>query len=267
MADRGDDVMALPAGLSIFDLTGRTALVTGASRGIGWEMARGLAAAGASVAVVARDEALLARRAAELAADGRKSAAISADLSDPKQAVRVVAEAEAALGQVDILVNNAGVNHRRPLEEFDLVDFERVLAINLTSCFALAKAVARGMKARGHGRIISTSSIMAYMARPTIHAYIAAKGGLTSLTRGLAVELAPAGVTVNAIAPGFIATDMTEPLQKDPDFDRNVRTRTAAGRWGLPADLVGLTVFLASDAASYLTGQTIVVDGGLTISL
>ncbi|MGE0726380.1 MAG: SDR family NAD(P)-dependent oxidoreductase, partial [Alphaproteobacteria bacterium] len=129
--------MALPPGLSIFDLSGRTALVTGASRGIGWEMARGLAAAGAAVAVVARDEKLLAERKAELAAISGRSAAIAADLADPRQADRVVAEAEVALGRVDILVNNAGGNHRKPLDEFELGDFERVMAINLTSCFAL----------------------------------------------------------------------------------------------------------------------------------
>ncbi|MCC7276300.1 MAG: glucose 1-dehydrogenase [Alphaproteobacteria bacterium] len=258
--------MPLPSGLSMFDLTGRVALVTGGSRGIGWEMARALATAGASVAVVGRDRATLDARVADLEGMGSAGFGIAADLSDPKAGAGVVAECEAHFGRVDILVNNAGVNHRRPLAEFDLADFERVLATNLTSCFALAKAVAPGMAARGHGRIISTSSIMASTARPTIVAYVAAKGGLSSMTRGLAVELGPGGITVNAIAPGFIATDMTTPLQQNPEFDAMIHGRTPLRRWGRVDDLAGATVFLASDAASYLTGQTIIIDGGLTIA-
>lgn len=258
--------MELPSGLAVFDLTGRVALVTGASRGIGWEMARALAASGATVALVGRERATLEARVAELEAAGCKAAAIPADLSDAKAGEAVVAACEARFGRVDILVNNAGVNHRRSLQEFELADFERVLATNLTSCFVLAKAAARGMVERGFGRIISTSSIMASTARPTIIAYIAAKGGLTSMTRALATELGPSGITVNAIAPGFIATEMTAPLQQTPAFDAMIGSRTPAGRWGQTDDLSGCAVFLASNAA-YLTGQTIIIDGGLTIAI
>ncbi|MGE0718736.1 MAG: SDR family NAD(P)-dependent oxidoreductase [Alphaproteobacteria bacterium] len=257
--------MPLPSGLSIFDLTGRVALVTGGSRGIGWEMARALAGAGAAVAIVGRDRATLDARVAELRAMGVEAWAVSADLSVPAAGADAVAACERHFGRVDILVNNAGINHRRPLAEFDLADFERVIATNLTSCFAAAQAAAAGMAARGFGRIISTSSIMASTARPTIIGYVAAKGGLSSMTRGLAVELGPAGITVNAIAPGFIATDMTAPLQQSPEFDAMINGRTPARRWGRVEDLSGTTILLASDAGSYLTGQTIIVDGGLTI--
>lgn len=258
---------SLPAGLSIFDLTGRVALVTGASRGIGWEAAKALAGAGASVALVGRDVTTLAERVGKLEAMGSSAAAFPADLSDPRVAETVVAACEDRYGKVDILVNNAGINHRRSLHEFDLADFERVIATNLTSCFALAKAAARGMAERGFGRIISTSSIMASTARPTIIAYIAAKGGLSSMTRGLATELGPSGITVNAIAPGYIATEMTTPLQKNPEFDAMMGVRTPLRRWGRPEEMAGAAVFLASDAAAYLTGQTIIIDGGLTIAI
>ena len=267
MADRGGDVMALPSGLSIFDLTGRVALVTGGSRGIGWETARAMAGAGATLALVGRDRATLDARVAEVAAMGGRAVAIAADLSEAAAGAAVVAACEKELGRVDILVNNAGINHRRPLQEFELADFERVIATNLTSCFVLAKAAARGMAERGFGRIISTSSIMASTARPTIVAYIAAKGGLSSMTRALAAELGPVGITVNAIAPGYIATDMTAPLQQNPEFAAMMGVRTPLRRWGKPEDLAGAAVFLASDAAAYLTGQTIIIDGGLTIAI
>ncbi|WP_374446495.1 SDR family NAD(P)-dependent oxidoreductase [Stella sp.] len=259
--------MALPSGLSIFDLTGRVALVTGASRGIGWEAAKALAGAGASVALVGRDPETLAARVEELAAAGHGAAFFQADLSDPRVAATVVAACEDRFGHIDILVNNAGINHRRPLQEFELEDFERVVATNLTSCFALAKAAARGMAKRGFGRIVSTSSIMSVTARPTIIAYIAAKGGLSSMTRALATELGPSGITVNAIAPGYIATEMTVPLQQNAEFDAMMGQRTPLRRWGRPEEMAGAIVYLASDAASYLTGQTIVIDGGLTIAI
>lgn len=259
--------MALPSGLSIFDLTGRVALVTGGSRGIGWEAALALAGAGAAVALVGRDPATLAARVEELAAEGHSAAYFAADLSDPKVAASVAAACEDRYGHIDILFNNAGINHRRPLQEFELEDFERVIATNLTSCFALSKAVAKGMAARGSGRIISTSSIMSVTARPTIVAYIAAKGGLSSMTRALATELGPSGITVNAIAPGYIATEMTVPLQQNAEFDAMMGQRTPLRRWGKPEEMAGAIVYLASDAAAYLTGQTIVIDGGLTIAI
>jgi len=259
--------MSMPSGLSRFDLTGRVALVTGGSRGIGWAMAEALASAGARVGLVGRDAATLAPRVAALAGQGADADAFPADVSDAAAAEAAVAACERRFGRLDILVNNAGINHRAPAAEFALADFERVLATNLTSCFVMARAAARGMAERGHGRIISTSSIMALMARPTISAYIAAKGGLSALTRALAVEFGGKGITVNAIAPGYIATEMTLPLQQTPAFDEMVRTRTPVGRWGRTEDFAGVTVFLASEAAAFLTGQTIVVDGGMTVSL
>jgi gluconate 5-dehydrogenase len=240
-------------------LSGRTALVTGSSRGIGRALADGLLAAGARVVLNGRDTAALEETRAAFASaygEGRvlAEAAVAA----------AVDEVEERVGPIDVLVNNAGVQHRVPLLELDLADWERVLATNLTSAFVVGRAVARHMVPRGAGRIVNIASVQADLARPTIAPYTAAKGGLRNLTRAMCAEWASAGLQVNALAPGYIHTEMTQALVDDPAFDGWVRGRTPAARWGRVEDLVGPAVFLASDAAAFVNGQVLFVDGGMT---
>ncbi len=250
-----------------FALDGRVALITGASRGLGWAMARGLARAGAHVVLNGRDAARLEARVAELATEGRFASAAPFDVTDAKAAVAAVETVVSSHGRLDILVNNAGFGVRAPLAEVTDESWQQVIDADLTACFRLAREAARPMVARRWGRIIMNASIMAQIARPTVPAYVAAKGGLVALTRALAVELAPHNVTCNAIAPGYFATDMTEPLRGQSAFDAMIKARTPMGRWGDPDELAGPAVFLASEAASYVTGHTLTVDGGLVAAL
>ena len=250
-----------------FSLQGRVALVTGASRGLGWAMASGLAEAGATLILCGRDEATLDERVAALRASGARASAAVFDVADRGAAGKVVDAVVKEQGRLDILVNNAGINHRRPLAEFADEDWDQVIATNLSSCFTLAREASRPMAEQGWGRIVNTASIMGPQARPSVMAYIAAKGGLRALTRGLAVELGPKGITCNAIAPGYFVTEMTDPLVKDAAFSAIVRERTPLGRWGKPEELAGVVVFLASDAAAYVNGHVLVVDGGMSISI
>ncbi|MEX2649891.1 MAG: SDR family oxidoreductase [Alphaproteobacteria bacterium] len=250
-----------------FALDGRVALVTGASRGLGWAMARGLARAGAHVVLNGRDAARLEARAAELEAEGRSASAAPFDVTDAKAAIAAVESVVATHGRLDILVNNAGIGVRAPLAEVTDASWQQVIDADLTACFRLAREAAKPMVARRWGRIVMNASIMAQIARPSIPAYVAAKGGLVALTRALAVELAPHNVTCNAIAPGYFATDMTETLRGQSAFDAMIKSRTPMGRWGDPDELAGPAVFLASEAASYVTGHTLTVDGGLVAAL
>lgn len=257
--------MTTPAGLAAFDLTGRIALITGSSQGIGRALAQGLAAAGATVVVHGRDARKAERAAGEIAeATGTSPIVSTFDVTDAEAVDAGIGELEAAHGTPDILVNNAGLQRRAPIAEFADDDWHDLLATNLTSAFLLSRRLARGMIERGSGRIVSIGSVQSQLARPSIAPYSATKGAIVMLTKGLCADLAPHGITANAIAPGYFATELTQPLVHDPEFSAWVAQRTPAGRWGDVRDLVGAAVFLASDASAFVNGQTLYVDGGMT---
>jgi len=250
-----------------FDLSGRLALVTGGGSGLGFAVARGLAQAGARVVVNGRTPARLEAAVEALRGDGLLAEAAAFDVADPDAVRAGMAELASRFGPIEILVNNAGVQHRAPIEEFGDADWRRVMGTNLDAPFYLARAVVPAMKARGAGKIINIASIMSRLSRPTTVPYQVSKGGIAMLTRGLAVELAPHGIQVNAIAPGFFRTEMNEALTSNPDFDAWVKKRTPAGRWADPRELAGAAVFLASSAAAFVTGQVLYVDGGFTAAM
>jgi gluconate 5-dehydrogenase len=250
---------------SPFDLSGRRALVTGSSRGIGAALAAGLAQAGAEVVLHGRTAGSPDRARDELAArTGARLHAVAFDVTDPEAVEAGVRAAEAAAGPLDILVNNAGTMHREPMLDVPFAEWQRVLDTNLTSAFLVGRAAARGMVERGHGKIINVCSVMTWLARPGIAAYAASKGGLGMLTQSMCAEWAGSGVTANALAPGYVVTDLTQPLVDDPEFDAWIRRRTPAGRWGRTEELAGTLVWLAAPASDFVNGQVIAVDGGLT---
>ena len=251
----------------MFSLKGRVALVTGASRGLGFAMAKALGKAGATVVVNARNADQLGTAAEMLRKDGISASALAFDVCDERAAVDAVARVARDHGRIDILISNAGSNIRGAMLDYRTEDFQSVVTTHLTAAFVLAREAAKIMVRNRHGRIISTTSIMGRVARPTIPAYAAAKAALDSLTRAMAVELGPQGVTVNAIAPGYFVTEINTPLLANKEFTAMVERRTPVGRWGQPDELGAAAVFLASDEASYVNGHTLVVDGGVTIAL
>jgi gluconate 5-dehydrogenase len=246
----------------LFSLENRIALVTGASRGLGFAMAKALAENGATVIINARSESELAAAATKIGCE-----AMAFDVTDSAASRAKLDDIVKRHGRLDILVNNAGIQHRRPLTEWTDEDFDHVITVNLTSCFRLARDAVKLMLPNKFGRIINTGSVAAILGRPTIHAYVAAKAGLHGLTRSMAAEVGRHGITVNALAPGYFATELNTALLEDKAFTAWVESRTPAGRWARPEELGGAVVFLASDAAAYVNGHVLAVDGGLSVSL
>lgn len=245
-----------------FDLSGRLALVTGSTAGLGYAIAEGLGKAGARVVLNDRDAGRVAAAAARLKAGGVDVHTQAFDVTDPEAVDHAITAIARDAGPLDIVVNNAGINQRKPLEEFTDAEWQRLMATNLDAPFRVTRAVLAGMKNRGRGCIINICSLASELGRPGIVPYAISKGGLQMLTRALAVEVAPFGLRVNGIAPGFFGTPMNAALTADAQFDAWVRRRTPAARWGQPPEIAGAAVFLASDAASYVTGHILYVDGG-----
>jgi 2-deoxy-D-gluconate 3-dehydrogenase len=248
--------------LDRFRLNGRTALVTGASRGLGAAMARALAEAGADVALHASQRADTSAARDLSTACGVRAFAVSADLAERDAPERLVEETTALLGRIDILVNNAGIIRRADARDYPDADWDEVLQVDLTSVFRLCRAAGRGMLDRGTGKIINIASMLAFQGGTRVPAYAAAKGGVAQLTKALANEWAPRGVNVNAIAPGYMRTDNTQALRDDASRYEAITARIPAGRWGEPDDLAGAVVFLASPASDYVHGYLLAVDGG-----
>jgi len=251
----------MPGVLDSFRLDGRAAIVTGASRGLGSAMALGLAEAGADVVLVARgDNAPLEQ---EIAALGRRAISVAVDIAAPDAPARIVEAAYAAFGRADILVNNAGIIRRAAFLEFSEQDWRDVLDVNLSAAFRLSQLFARRLvEAKRPGKIVHIASMLSYQGGVRVASYTASKSALHGLTKLMANELASLGINVNAIAPGYMATDNTGPLRADPVRNRAILDRIPAGRWGSPDDLKGAVVFLASPASDYLHGFTLAVDGG-----
>lgn len=248
----------------MFDVSGRVALVTGSTQGIGRELATVLLRAGCTTVVNGRSNERTQQVAEELATlTGGKVHAVSFDVTDPEAVAAGIAQAEAIAGDIDILVNNVGIQRRAPLISYSYEDWNALLATNLTSAFLASREVARRMVPRGHGKIINICSLQSEFARPGIAPYAATKGALKMLTKGMCADLAPSGIQVNAIGPGYFETELTAPLVANKEFSEWVQRRTPAGRWGHLADLAGTLIYLCSDASNFVNGQAVYVDGGM----
>ena len=248
---------------SLFDLTGRVALITGSSRGLGLAMAEGLAEAGAAVVLNGADAGRLAAAAATMRAAGHLVHEARFDVTDEAEILAAFADLDAKGVEVDILVNNAGIQFRRPMVELDTADWRRVIETNLTSAFVVGREAAKRMIPRGRGKVINIGSLTSDAARATVAPYTVAKGGIKMLTRAMTAEWAAHGIQANAIGPGYMLTEMNTALVEDKAFNDWVVARTPARRWGKPCELVGTAVFLASAASDYVNGQIIYVDGGM----
>lgn len=247
----------------LFDLTGRTALITGSSRGLGRAMAEGLAQAGASIVVNGADAGRLAAAAAEMRDAGHTVHEACFNVTDEAAVLDAFARLDEAGIDIDILINNAGIQHRQPMLELATADWRRVIETNLTSAFVIGREAGKRMAARGHGKVINIGSLTSEVARATIAPYTVAKGGIKMLTKAMAAEWGELGIQANAIGPGYMITDMNQALIANPTFDAWVKGRTPQRRWGRPDELVGTAVFLASKASDYVNGQIIYVDGGM----
>jgi gluconate 5-dehydrogenase len=247
----------------LFDLTGRTALVTGSSRGLGRAIAQGLAEAGAAVILNVVDAGRLEAAAAGMRAAGHEVAEAGFDVTDEAAVVDAFARFDADGRTIDILVNNAGIQLRKPMVELSVAEWQRVIDTNLTSAFVVGREAARRMIGRGRGKVVNIGSLTSELARATVSPYTVAKGGIKMLTKAMAAEWGEHGIQANAIGPGYMITDMNQALIDDPKFDAWVKGRTPARRWGRPDELAGTAVFLASAASDYVNGQIIYVDGGM----
>ncbi|MBS1156566.1 MAG: short-chain dehydrogenase/reductase [Proteobacteria bacterium] len=248
---------------ALFDLSGRTALITGSVRGIGYALAEGLAAEGATVIVNSRQQAAVDEAVAKLQAKGYQARGLALDVSDEAAVIAAFEQLDQDGVEVDILINNAGIQFRKPMVELELKDWQRVIDTNLTSAFIVGKEAAKRMIARGRGgKIINIGSLTSEAARPTIAPYTAAKGGIKMLSRAMAAEWAQFNIQANSIGPGYILTDMNEALVNNPEFDAWVKSSNPAKRWGRPEELIGTAVYLASSASNYVNGQIVYVDGG-----
>ena len=251
----------------LFDLSGKRALITGSSQGLGLALAEGLSQAGAVVVLNGRDEGKLAKAVEMLEEQGFTVHGCAFDVTKGKDIDQAISTVEKDLGPIDILINNAGIQRRGPLETFDDEDWHAVIDTNLSGVYRVSKRVARGMLERKAGKIINVGSVMSEVGRKTIVPYTASKGGVKMLTKALATEWGGRNIQVNGIGPGYFATEMNRALMNDPAFDAFVRQRTPAGRWGNPEELVGTAVYLSSKASDFVNGQMIYVDGGILASL
>lgn len=250
--------------MSSISLDGRIAVVTGASKGLGREMAESLALAGAQVALVARSEALLSEVVRGIQDRGGSADYVVADVTDETAASEIDQSVSEMFGACDILINNAGINNRKPIEEMSLDEWHAILQVNLTGPFMMSRALVPGMKRKKWGRIINLTSIMSHVSLPNRTGYSTTKAGLLGFTRALALELAPYNITVNGISPGPFATEMNRPLIEDPEKNRQFLSRLPVGRWGKVEEIGQLAVYLCSDGAGYMTGTDLVIDGGWT---
>jgi gluconate 5-dehydrogenase len=249
--------------LALFDLTGRTALITGSSRGLGRAFAEGLAGAGARVLLNGVDPDRLSTAAEEMRSAGFDVLTSGFDVADEAQVIAAFAALDAQGVAVDILVNNAGIQFRKPMLELATKDWQRVIDTNLTAAFVVGREAARRMAARGRGKIINIGSLTSELARATVAPYTVAKGGIKMLTKAMAAEWGELGIQANAIGPGYMVTEMNTALLENPQFDAWVKGRTPMRRWGLPQELAGTAIYLASDASNYVSGQIIYADGGM----
>jgi gluconate 5-dehydrogenase len=254
-------------GTALFDLTGRVALVTGSSQGIGLALAKGLGEAGARVVVNGRDAARVASAAAGLREAGLDAHPAAFDVADPLAAVAAVARIEAEVGPIDILINNAGIQRRAAFLDFPADLFHEVQRTNVDGVFFVTQAVARGMVERRRGKIVNICSVMSELGRPTIVPYTASKGAVKMMTKGLCAELGRHNIQVNGIGPGYIETELNAALTSDKVFSTWVEQRTPAGRWGKVEELVGAAVFLSGRASDYVNGHILYVDGGMTAAV
>jgi gluconate 5-dehydrogenase len=252
---------------ALFDLSGRTALVTGSSRGLGRAIAEGLGKAGARLIVNGIEPARVDATVVEMRAAGHTTEGSAFDVTDEAAIVEAFARFDNAGTEIDVLVNNAGIQVRKPLVEFSSAEWRKVIETNLTSAFVVGREAAKRMIPRSRGKIINVGSLASELARPTVGPYTAAKGGIRNLTRAMAVEWAASGIQANAIGPGYMLTDMNEALVNNPDFNAWLMSRIPSKRWGRPDELVGAAVFLASAASDYVNGQIIYVDGGMLAAM
>ncbi|RAS35554.1 gluconate 5-dehydrogenase [Paraburkholderia bryophila] len=255
------------ANLKMFDLSGRRALITGSSTGIGFALAKGLAGAGAEVILNGRSEARLAEAESRLRDDGATVHTASFDVTSADEVEKAIARIEDEIGAVDILVNNAGMQRRAPLEQFSHTQWEELMKTNVDSVFLVGQAVARHMIARKRGKIVNICSVQSELGRPNIAAYTASKGAVKMLTKGMAIDWGQHGIQVNGLGPGYFKTELTEALVNDETFSNWLIGRTPSKRWGEVEDLVGAVVFLSSDASNFVNGHILYVDGGVTATL